>query len=121
MNINCKVSVDVGSVWQLLDDIDYSITMLGYVDEESTDDIEIYIPQLRSAADDLRALIIEAVRMKEEKKSMKPNELMEMSEVIMRASGYLVGAPLETDLSAELEKIAERLREIATELREGET
>ena len=108
---------------QLLDDIDYAGSALGYMDEDSIDDCEIYLPQIRDAVDDIRGIIIDALQKAGEPKTMSDYaaELEEMIEPVAFAARFMDGGPCGPEPVEELERIAKRLKEIATELREGET
>ena len=107
---------------QLLDDIDYAGSALGYMDEDSVDDCEIYLPQIRDAVEDIRGIIIDALQKAGEPKTMKDYaaELEEMIEPITFATRAMDGGPWGPEPVEELERIAKRLREIVSELREEE-
>ena len=53
---NMKITIESDSLVKIANDIAADCAMLGYVDEESIDDVDFYKTRIEATADDLRTL-----------------------------------------------------------------
>ncbi len=52
-----KRIVDTAALVAVADEIEHNCNMLGYVDEDSVDDVGFYVPRIQRAVDALRGII----------------------------------------------------------------
>ena len=55
-----KKAIDAAAVVAVANDIESDCMMLGFVDEESIDDVDFYVSRIKSAAWNLRKLVRDA-------------------------------------------------------------
>ena len=68
-----KITVDSKVLTQIADDISNECTMLGFVDEDSIDEVDFYKARIEAAADDLRTLAAAPANIKPKQEEGKHN------------------------------------------------